>query len=425
MRLAAGFLCIFFLLHLPAEATAYGDNEDGVTNDQEYPLSSQPSGVLSAPIEIRDIIPQDDAGIVNFARVPDQTAVAVLVRAAYGINLNAPSAVRFTIDDGYHRPYPRDLAHDAVRAVKLNRAPDDQATYVWFSYDRFLEPFMPAAYPLDAIVRFTVAIYDVHGNLLQPEAFEFKIESGAQKQASGQNVPVTVELYQDTLSPGDDNDAGIAVVDGELAGAKLLFSSLEPITPEFGDPDEMPVISTTDMQAAGLPLNLLPHTIFDQPVQLFIPVTEDVDIKNVGLAYYDGTRWLAAAAADGRVLSGGEGWMVPGSRINHEESSPPMIEVQVYHFSAAQAVVFARFGDPVDEEKPPSHRNGANVYISCFINSVSTDASLHFAGFIGLIGIPGFLLRVFQRCNLSFLRQDFLNFTLAADGRRPPQIELI
>jgi hypothetical protein len=370
-------------------------------------------------------MPQDDAGIVNFARVPDQTGVAVLVRSAHGIDLNAPSAIRFLIDDGDHLLYARDLGHDAVRAVKLNQDSDAQATYAWLIYDRSQEPLMPTAYPLDAVVRVTVAIYDILGNLLQPAPFEFKIESSAQKKASGQNVPVTVELYQDTLSPADGNDAGIAVVDGKLAGAKLFYSSLEPITPQFGNPDEMPATGAEGMQAAGLPVNLLPHTVFGYPVQLFIPVSEDIDIKKVGLAYYDGTRWLPAADADGRVLPGGEGWMVAGSRINHEGSSPPLIEVQVYHFSAAQAVVFARFDDPIDEEKPPSNRSGTNVYISCFINSVSADASFHFAGFIGLIGLLGFLLRVFQRCNLSFLRQDFLNFTLAAIGRRPPQIELI
>ena len=30
--------------------------------------------------------------------------------------------------------------------------------------------------------------------------------------------------------------------------------------------------------------------------------------------------------------------MVAGSRVNHMESSPSLIEIQVYHFSAAQAV---------------------------------------------------------------------------------------
>ncbi|MBW2434674.1 MAG: hypothetical protein JRF36_13790 [Deltaproteobacteria bacterium] len=375
----AGLLCFLFLLHcfIP-HAAALASESIGISK----PLNGFYVKRLTAsafPIEIRDTIPQEDAGIVNFARVPDQTAVAVLVRAVHGIDLNAPWAVRFLIDDGYHLPYTRDLGHDAVRAVKLNQAPDAQATYVWLTYDRLLEPFMPTAYPLDAVVRVAVTICDRRNYLFQPAPFEFKIESSAQKKACGQNGPVTVETYQNELSPADGNDAGIAVLDGKLAGAKLFYSSLEPLTPELGDPDEIPTAAAGNMKAVGVPLNLLPHTVFDHPVQLFVPVSGDVDIKTVGLAYYDGTGWLPAVDADGMVLPGGEGWMVPGSRIIHEASNPPLIEVQVYHFSAAQAVVFARFGDPIDEEKPPSNGSNANVHISCFINSVSTDASLGFA----------------------------------------------
>ena len=222
-------------------------------------------------------------------------------------------------------------------------------------------------------------------NFFQPAPFEFKIESSAQKADSEQNIPETVEFHESGMSPGDDNDAGIEVVAGKLAGAQLYYSSLEPITPQFGDPDELPAAGAEGMQAAGLPVNLLSHAVFDHPVRLFIPLSKDVDITTVGLAYYDGTQWLPAADADGTVLPGGEGWMVPGSRINHEESSPPLIEVQVYHFSAAQAVVFAGSGDPIDEDKDKSRSSGANVHISCFIDTVSTEASFGVAGFLLLI----------------------------------------
>jgi hypothetical protein len=402
--LSVGFLYFFLLLFgIIASAAALTPNGVDITEPQNG-FHYNPLTAAAFPIEILDIIPQDDAGIINFARVPDQTAVAVLVRAVHGIDLTEPSAVQFKIDDGYHLPYPRDLANDAVRAIKLNPAPAAQATEVWVAYDRFLEPFMPTAYPLDAILRVTVSIRDTRNNILQPAPFEFKIESRAEKTASSKNVPDTAEFYQSELLPGAGTDSGIAVVDGKLAGTKLLYSSLEPITPEFGDPDELPPIDATGMQAAGLPVNLLPHTVFDQPVRLFLPLAGDVDIKKAGLVYFDGTQWLSAADADGSVLPGGHGWIVPGSRINHEESIPPVIEVQVYHFSAAQAAVFARFGDPVvDDKPPPSQRSGANVFISCFITTAGSAASFHLVGFAGLIGILGFLLRVFLRWNLSFL----------------------
>jgi hypothetical protein len=159
MGLSAGFMCILFLLYgINPQAAALAADSTVISE----PLSGSYVNRLTAsafPIEIRDTIPQDDAGIVNFARVPDHTAVAVLVRAVNGIDLDAPSAVRFSIDDGYHLPYPRYLGHDAVRAVKLNQDPDGQATHVWLTYDRCLEPFMPTAYPLDAVVRVTVTIF--------------------------------------------------------------------------------------------------------------------------------------------------------------------------------------------------------------------------------------------------------------------------
>ena len=386
----------------PLVADASSDADvDGFSNYQEYPAPGNPLRVLSAPIEIRDTIPQDDAGIVNFARVPDQTAVAVLIRAAYGIDLNAPTAVRFRVDDGYHQPYWRDLSHDATRIVKLNKTPDAQATYLWAAYDRFLEPFMPISYLPNAVIQVTVTIRDIRNNFFQSAPIEFKIESRAYKAAARQNVPNTTEFHAHESSIGGSIDTGIAVVDGKLAGAKLFYSSLEPLTPEFGNPDEMPPIDRGDMQAAGVPVNLLPHTVFDRPVSLYIPVTDEIDIRTVGLAYYDGTRWLPAADAEGNVLPGGEGWMVAGSRINHEESSPPLIEVQVYHFSATQAVIFAKFGDTNKEDKR-SHDSNANVFISCFINSVTGEPSLGFTELIGLIGFFGFWLLVLRLRSSAF-----------------------
>jgi hypothetical protein len=115
------------------------DDGDGFSNYQEYQAHSHPFAALSAPIEIHDTIPQDHAGIVNLARVPDETGFAVLVRSVHGIDTRAPDAVRFTIDDGLHPPYMRDLSSDAVRTVSLNEDPADQATFLWAVYDRFLE----------------------------------------------------------------------------------------------------------------------------------------------------------------------------------------------------------------------------------------------------------------------------------------------
>ena len=239
---------------------------------------------------------------------------------------------------------------------------------------------------------------------MQPPPFEFKIETRARKAASRQNLPKTDEFYMVDPDSGDPYDAGIEIIDGELSGAKVVYSSRETLTPAFGSLDGIEEINLAGIQAAGLPVNLIPHTVFDAPVKLFIPVADDVDITAAGLAYHDGTQWLPAADADGNVLSDGEGWMVPGSRVNHAETRPALIEVQVYHFSGTQAVVFAAF-DGTSKEGENDRTDGTHVFINanCFINSAAGGAEFGSAALIGLIGFVGFL--ILRRLNKAlFLR---------------------
>jgi hypothetical protein len=368
----------------PMTADALKDDDgDGFSNYQEYLARSHPLSALSAPIEIRDSIPQDDAGIIDFARVPAETGFAILIYAAHGIDTRAPDAVRFTIDDGLLTPYVRDLNSDAVRTViMLNEDPDDRATLLWAAYDRFLEPFIATDYPPGAVVHIKVEVRDIENNILQPHPFEFQIEIHAQNSAGEQNLPPTSDYYIDDPYSGDPCDAGIEIIDGPLSGARVIYSSLQPQTPAFGASDGVEGINLAGMRAAGPPLNLWPHTVFDVPVKLFVPVSDDVDVTAAGLAYHDGTQWLPAVDADGKVLAGGEGWLVPGSRVNHTETHPALIEVQVYHFSGVQAVIG---GTEEEEEKPPDHdHSGTVVYISCFINTVAAEADV--AWIVTLIG---------------------------------------
>jgi hypothetical protein len=77
--------------------------------------------------------------------------------------------------------------------------------------------------------------------------------------------------------------------------------------------------------------------------------------------------------------------MVPGSRVDHTDSRPALIEVQAYHFSGVQAVVS---GTTEEEEEPPIHDHdgsGTFVYISCFINSAAEGADFRLAALIGMV----------------------------------------
>jgi hypothetical protein len=381
----------------PAFAGLPGELSGGASAKPQAPVQvafGDPAGALFAPIEIRASIPPEDAGIINFARVPDETGFAVLICAAYGLDVHSPDAIRFIIDDGIHLPYRRDPGCDTVRVVKLAEAPDERATLLWAVYDRILEPFMPTGYPPDRVVHIEVEIKDAHNNVFRPEPFEFKIESAAEKAASRKNLPQTDEFYTADQFSENGYEAGIAVTGGRLYGARVLYNSREPLTPEFGSPNAIEEISLEGMRAAGVPVNLSPHTVFDNPVTLFLPVSEDADLRSVGLAYFDGTQWMPAADADGNVLPGAEGWMVPGSRVNHAQSSPPLVEVQVHHFSGAQAVVIVPPDGTQDQTQNKDHTGGANVVVfaNCFINSATSDVGFDFwplslfAGMVILLG---------------------------------------
>ncbi len=75
--------------------------------------------------------------------------------------------------------------------------------------------------------------------------------------------------------------------------------------------------------------------------------------------------------------------MVPGSRVNHPEQIPPQIEIEVYHFSAAQAVVSGT-STTTDNTHYQKNGSGAVVYASCFID---TAAAGNETGFISLLGL--------------------------------------
>ena len=75
------------------------------------------------------------------------------------------------------------------------------------------------------------------------------------------------------------------------------------------------------------------------------------------------------------------------------ESYPALIEVQVYHFSAVQAVVNTT---EEEEEKPSHHDNsGTFVYVSCFIHTVAGEADVGWP--VALIGVLIFVFLIFRQ----------------------------
>jgi hypothetical protein len=224
-------------------------------------------------------------------------------------------------------------AQGVVRLVPLETN-GNIAYSLWVSYYRTNETNIVNVYPYGATVEVTVQVIDAKGFSLEPAFFSFRIESEEAARWAEENAPVTVVL-NDTPAVGKKT---VTVQGGVLDGASIIYdSSLAQelgFKPEFGPVEELPQAS-----GLGVPLNLLPPAVFPNPVTLTIPCPGYKDVSNVSVYYYDGREWWLACDAAGNVKPEGVGWMVPGSRVNHNEdqNGPAYIQIQVYHFSAAAA----------------------------------------------------------------------------------------
>jgi len=334
-------------------------------------LSDHSSSIFS-PLRIIDTIPQPDAGIINSTRVPDDTSFGVLIKSEHGIDLADSDSIRFFISDGEFDLYERNLNSSAVRVVEVAKD-SSPATLVWAVYDRSLEPMLPPFYALDAIVQIFVGVEDFFQNEISATTgnFKFKIESDREQAHAYNHLPESVSLKIEN-SMGI-HDAGIEIISGVLTGARILFSADEPLLPAFGPVDEVESLTLNGEQAVGTPLNLMPHTVFNHPVKLYIPFPEGTDVTDVDIYYHNGIRWQAACDADGNILIGGEGWMVPGSRVNHSHKFPPQIEIDVYHFSAAQAVV-SETSSTAGNTHYNKSGSGAAVCVTCFIDTAASES---------------------------------------------------
>jgi len=139
----------------------------------------------------------------------------------------------------------------------------------------------------------------------------------------------------------DGRDAEWGITTGTLKNFNLGFDSAADI-PTLGDSEDIPGVNLPAVTSVGIPLNLQPSgTHFNPPVKIFIPCPGYRDVSNLNVYYYDDdtSEWYLANYADDpyTVQPDAVGWMVPGSRVNHNNGEPSTIEIQVYHFSGVQA----------------------------------------------------------------------------------------
>jgi hypothetical protein len=184
-------------------------------------------------------------------------------------------------------------------------------------------------------------------------------------------------LYAD--EDGRDEEWGITT--GALKNFNLVYDG-EVDNPSLGASNDVPSVNLPGVGSVGIPLNLQPSgTYFNPPVKIFIPCPGYGDVSGLNVYYYDHDtlQWYLANDADDpfMVQPDAVGWMVPGSRVNHNNGNPSTIEIQVYHFSGTQAGSTSSGGsspsDGTDLSGGSSLSSGSDSSGGCFIGVISSQ----------------------------------------------------
>jgi hypothetical protein len=350
-------------------------DKDGWTNYEEYMAGTDPADNTShpatSPPEIVETIPYHNAGLNgDTTRIPNDSSFCAWIEDSDGIDITDSRSITFTISDGVHEAYTRDLSEEmVVRVVKLVDDEDTRVTKLWAVYDRSNDDEYGNDYPFDSIITIQVDARDRSGGPVDPiPAYTFKIESQAEHDYAQDvtNLPETSAVPPDDPNLEDPQyvyDAGIQVNSGDLEGAKVIYNSKEPVPPRFGPTDEIPSLDG----GRGAPMNLQPPTVFSTPIKILIPYPRREKVDNLHIYLYKARHWVRACDNKGEVQPGGEAWMVPGSRVDHDDQDPSTIEIKVYHLSAIQA-------EP--DTAVSISDNAAEVAGGCFIAATAFQSNM-------------------------------------------------
>jgi hypothetical protein len=219
----------------------------------------------------------------------------------------------------------------------------------------------------------------------------FKIESQQEHDLALARTPASTEYFDD---PDIGQNSVVADPGTAIEGAEIFYGNLEPVAPRFGPLDEIPNLDIA--KGVGLPLNLQPANVFMEPVTVFIPCPEEIDLGILELYVFNpAVGWQASWETDG--------FIVAGSRVNHgptdpDPMEPPTIEVKLRHFSGVQA---GKPTEPISPSAGAGDKNGGEGGGGgggCFITTAVgmsqplKKSNLAFMlllnlGFVGLAGI--------------------------------------
>ncbi len=302
-------------------------------------------GTTPGPVVDEDeTYPYNGAAINDNHRVPMDTSIRIRMRDSDGIDIDT---IRMTVEG---KTYTYNSASDNNR-LRIKEVQSGDRKDIWVVYD-------PAGgeFSFDQIVDIEIVAMDlvgVNGNY----HYSFKIENQAQHNSALSSSPKVTYIADPIIGK-----TTVSLLDGSgIEGARIIFNSNEPLTPTFGPLGEIPSLDIDN--GIGLPLSLEPPTVFDNPVTIYIPVPGATDPGGLSVYHYNPkTGWKLAIE--------GDGWLVPGSRVNHPETNPPTIEIKVNHFSGAQA------GGIITPAVNNSVGNGGSGGGGCFIATAAYGSYL-------------------------------------------------
>ena len=367
-----GGSCILTVRFAPTTTGTFNDSFDIPSDDpDEDSVTINVSGTATVPTppEVKETNPHHNAGIDDSTRIPSDTSFAIRLEDSDGIDVTDTSSIKFTIDDGDNEAYTRDLSNDTVvRVVKLTEDEDRQVTKLWAVYDRSKEDIL-GIYPYDADVNIKVDAKDRRGDWMTQVSYNFNVETKSEKDDAEVNSPDTVPVAGDDPALDDPGyDAGIEVTSGDLESAKIVYDSNEAVQPTLGPTDELPPLDEADVNAVGVSMNLQPPTVFTTPVKIFIPLPSGRDVSGVSIYLYNGTDWIEAYGPEG-ILPGGEGCIVPKSRVNNDSGADqPNVAIKMYHFTGVQA--------GISTSTPPAPSGDGGGGGGCFIATAAFGSSL-------------------------------------------------
>lgn len=350
--------------------TAYDTSglESGYSSEVMAEANDDPN--IETPIspEVKESYPYPGAGINDDVRIPHDTSFSVFLEEFEGIDITDANSIKFTINDGVNAIYERDLSDaNVVRVVKFDlEESDTQVTKLWVVYDRSNEVEL-GAFTFDQTINIKIDAKNISQEWMEQVSYDFKIETEQEYNDAQANLPSTEDVAGDDPALTGLYDDGIQVAEGDLSGAKIVYNSAEPVTPIFGPVNEVTILNLSNVEAVGAPVPLQPLTVFTTPVKIFIPCPGWADVSELSVYFYNGASWVMACNAEGQVQPDGEAWMVPDSRVNHNEDDPATIEIKVYYFSvgvqAGKELPRNLIGDNVS---PGSSGGGGG----CFIDSL-------------------------------------------------------